>query len=157
MYVFTRIILQLAWLVSFRASELISSQWAALVQWNIRLIQSYCFFGSTSLDLAYLNIEMTVWYRHLVKTRCRNKNYRRITGSVFRSEVGSPRVIQSFSLSPRWNILKGKLQRLPPTRAFEGFFSVCLNLSFRGHQSTVSMVFHALWQRRFPHRWMKGE
>ena len=36
-------------------------------------------------------------------------------------------------------------------------FSVCLNLSFRGRQSTVSMVFHALWQRRFPHRWMKGE
>ena len=24
------------------------------------------------------------------------------------------------------------------------FFSVCLNLSFRGRQSTVSMVFHAL-------------
>ena len=36
------------------------------------------------------------------------------------------------------------LQRLPLTRAFEGFFSVCLNLSFRGRQSTVSMVFHAL-------------
>ena len=36
------------------------------------------------------------------------------------------------------------LQRLPLTRAFEGFFSVCLNLSLRGHQSTVSMVFHAL-------------
>ena len=36
-------------------------------------------------------------------------------------------------------------------------FSVCLNLSFRGRQSTVSMVFHALWQRRFLHRWMKGE
>ena len=32
----------------------------------------------------------------------------------------------------------------PLTRAFEGFFSVCLNLSFRGRQSTVSMVFHAL-------------
>ena len=27
---------------------------------------------------------------------------------------------------------------------------------FRGHQSTVSMVFHALWQRRFPRRWMKN-
>ena len=25
------------------------------------------------------------------------------------------------------------------------FFSVCLNLSFRGRQSAVSMVFHALW------------
>ena len=36
------------------------------------------------------------------------------------------------------------LQRLPLTRAFEGFLSVCLNLSFRGRQSTVSMVFHAL-------------
>ena len=37
-----------------------------------------------------------------------------------------------------------KLQRLPLTRAFEVFFSsVCLNLSFRGRQSTVSMVFHA--------------
>jgi len=37
-----------------------------------------------------------------------------------------------------------RLQRLPLTHAFEGFFSVCLNLSFRGRQSTVSMVFHAL-------------
>ena len=37
------------------------------------------------------------------------------------------------------------LQRLPLTRAFEGFFfSVCLNLSFRGRQSTLSMVFYAL-------------
>ena len=36
------------------------------------------------------------------------------------------------------------LQRLPLTGAFEGFFSVCLNLSFRRRQSTVSMVFHAL-------------
>ena len=36
------------------------------------------------------------------------------------------------------------LQRLSLTRAFEGFFPVCLNLSFRGRQSTVSMVFHAL-------------
>ena len=37
------------------------------------------------------------------------------------------------------------LQRLPLTSAFEGlFFSVCLNLSFRGRQSTVSMVFYAL-------------
>ena len=36
-------------------------------------------------------------------------------------------------------------------------FSVCLNLSFRGGQSTVTMVFHALWQRRFPHRRMKGK
>ena len=36
------------------------------------------------------------------------------------------------------------LQRSPLTRAFEGTFSVCLNLSFRGRQSTVSMVFHAL-------------
>ena len=36
------------------------------------------------------------------------------------------------------------LLALPLTRAFEGFFSVCLNLSSRGRQSTVSMVFHAL-------------
>ena len=36
------------------------------------------------------------------------------------------------------------LQRLPSTPTFEGFSSVCLNLSFRGRQSTVSMVFHAL-------------
>ena len=33
------------------------------------------------------------------------------------------------------------LQRLPLTRSFEGFFSVCLNLIFHGRQSTVSMVF----------------
>ena len=36
------------------------------------------------------------------------------------------------------------LQRLPLTRALEGFFSLCLNLSFRERRSTVSMVFHAL-------------
>ena len=36
------------------------------------------------------------------------------------------------------------LQRLSLTGAFEGFFSVCLNLIFRGRQSTVSMVFHTL-------------
>ena len=39
----------------------------------------------------------------------------------------------------------------------KGFFLSVLNLSFRRRQSTVSMVFHALWQTRFPHRWMKGE
>ena len=36
-------------------------------------------------------------------------------------------------------------------------FSVCLNLSFRGCHSTVSMVFHTLWQRGFPHHWMNTE
>ena len=36
------------------------------------------------------------------------------------------------------------LQLLPLTRALEGFFSLCLNLSFRGRQSTLSMVLHAL-------------
>ena len=37
------------------------------------------------------------------------------------------------------------------TRALEWIFSLCLSLSFRGRQSTVSIVFHALWQKRFPH------
>ena len=52
---------------------------------------------------------MTVWYQHLIKTRCNNKNYRRITGSVFTSEVGSPRITRSFYISHRWNILKSIL------------------------------------------------
>ena len=49
-----------------------------------------------------------------------------------------------------------RLTGLPLTLAFEGFFSVCWNLSFRGRQSTVSMVFSRAL-RRFPRCWMKGE
>ena len=40
--------------------------------------------------------------------------------------------------SVTWVVKYEKLQRLPLTRALERFF---LSLSFRGHQSTVSMVF----------------
>ena len=49
-----------------------------------------------------------------------------------------------------------RLTGLPLTRALEEFFSVCWNLSFRGRQSTVSMVFSRAL-RRFPRCWMKGE
>ena len=55
-------------------------------------------------------------------------------------------------ISVQVTILTKTLKRLQQTRALEGLFSVCLILSFRGRQSTAPMVFHALRQRRFPHR-----
>ena len=45
----------------------------------------------------------------------------------------------------------GKLETtLPLTRSLEGFFSLCLNLSFRGHQSTVSMVVSCALTEKVP-------
>ena len=50
------------------------------------------------------------------------------------------------------------LERLPLTRALEGFFFLCWNLRFRGRVNQLFPWFsHELWQRRFPHHWMKGK
>ena len=48
------------------------------------------------------------------------------------------------------NYMYASLQRLPLTRALEGFFSPCWNLSFRGRQSTVSMVFSRTLTEKVP-------
>ena len=55
-----------------------------------------------------------------------------------------PRIASEKPVTSNCVINNKLLQRLPLTRAFEGFFSVFLKLSFRGRQSTVTMIFHAL-------------
>ena len=48
------------------------------------------------------------------------------------------------------------LQRLPLTRALEGFCSVCCKLSFCGRQSTVSMVFSRALPDKVPFSLKEG-
>ena len=119
-----------------------NSEWshsAILMVWDEKILRSYQDNSMLVVVLPYYYANVKHWVRMqiLAHGKCCVTLLLSIISTNWRAQLSKLRVkITAVTTSTR------------PRRVF----SVCLNLSFRGRQSTVWMVFHALWQRRFPHR-----